>query len=449
MRDKFRVEGHRECALSFTLFTCAYHGIPPSLPRYFRQLNPDREVPPLLIDTDAFSSALSAGNLDACLQLLGSGDFGGAAAAVLNCRAAEALFQGGRRDEALECGRRAFALAADDRGTADFCAWLFSNCGCHQEAAAAYERLLAWSPDWPEGYRHLSGSLAAIGDFTGAAAHAGRAVELMPDDNATAIHAAELLLRCGDVENAAGLVRGAAARDPGDDRVLRVLSAIEMLLDRLDAAIEAIDAALSITSDNPEYHLHRGHLLYRRGDMEAAAAAFALAAALDPDSAAVKRAQMTLFLDHGQVTEATALGGALLHSHPEDRTAAEAVLHLLNRRLDTIDGDYIVLADRTSRPARPLRPLPGFAERLRTQCRVIQALIIRETRTRFGDAKLGYGWALLEPILHITMLSAVFSLLMQGRPPIGTHFFIFYFTGLIRYYGATPCNGFNGGSLAS
>jgi hypothetical protein len=29
---------------------------------------------------------------------------------------------------------------------------------------------------------------------------------------------------------------------------------------------------------------------------------------------------------------------------------------------------------------------------------------------------------------------------MQGRPPIGTHFFIFYFTGLIRYYGATPCN---------
>src|SRR5712675_825636 len=137
-------------------------------------------------------------------------------------------------------------------------------------------------------------------------------------------------------------------------------------------------------------------------------------------------------------------GGALLHSHPEDRAAAETVLHLLNRRLDTIDGDYIVLADRTSRPARPLRPLPRFAERLRTQCRVIQALIIRETRTRFGDAKLGYGWALLEPILHIKLLSARFSLLMQGRPPIGTHFFIFYFTGLIRYYGATPCNGFGG-----
>jgi len=190
---------------------------------------------------------------------------------------------------------------------------------------------------------------------------------------------------------------------------------------------------LAITPENAEYHLHRGHLLYRRGDVEAAAAAFAAAAALDPENAAAKRAQMTLHLDHGLMTEATAIGGALLHSHPDDKAAAEAVLHLLNRRLETIDGDYIVLADRTTAQERPPRPLPGFGERLRTQCRVIQALIIRETRTRFGDAKLGYGWALLEPILHITMLSAIFSLMMQGRPPIGAHFFIFYFTGLIPY----------------
>jgi hypothetical protein len=80
-----------------------------------------------LIDVDAFSSALSAGDLDACLQLLRSCDAGGSAGAVLNRHAAEALFHNGRRDEALECGRRAFALAADDRDTAHFCAWLFSK----------------------------------------------------------------------------------------------------------------------------------------------------------------------------------------------------------------------------------------------------------------------------------------------------------------------------------
>src|SRR5213078_1463220 len=94
----------------------------------------------------------------------------------------------------------------------------------------------------------------------------------------------------------------------------------------------------------------------------AAAAAFAAAAALDPENAAAKRAQMTLHLDHGLMTEATAIGGALLHSHPDDKAAAEAVLHLLNRRLETIDGDYIVLADRTTaqeRPPRPRRPPIG------------------------------------------------------------------------------------------
>ena len=393
-----------------------------------------------MIDIDAFSSALSAGELDACLQLLRSCEAGGAAAARLNCRLAEALFHSNRRDEALESGRRAFASALDVRDTAHFCAWLFSNCGCHREAAAAYESLLAWSPDWAEGHRHLSGSLAAIGDFGRAAMHALRALDLMPGDTGAAIHAAELLLRAANVDEAAELVRDAAQRHPRDDRVLRVLSAVEMLLDRLDAALAAIDGALVIAPGNPEYHLHRGHLLYRRGDTEAAAAAFATAVALDPENPAARRAQMTLHLDHGRITEATAIGGALLHSHPDDKAAAEAVLHLLNRRLDTIDGDYVVLADRAMRPERPLRPLPGFRARLRSQCRVIQALIIRETRTRFGDSKLGYGWAVLEPILHITMLSAVFSLMMQGRPPIGTHFFIFYFTGLVRYSGAVGTN---------
>ena len=53
---------------------------------------------------------------------------------------------------------------------------------------------------------------------------------------------------------------------------------------------------------------------------------------------------------------------------------------------------------------------------LKTQARVIHALIIRETRTRFGDSRLGYGWALIEPILHITAAVAVFfALLMHGQ----------------------------------
>jgi ABC-type polysaccharide/polyol phosphate export permease len=84
-------------------------------------------------------------------------------------------------------------------------------------------------------------------------------------------------------------------------------------------------------------------------------------------------------------------------------------------------------------PRRP-RPPRTAGTALATQLRVLHALLIRETRTRFSEARIGYGWALLEPVLHILMLSLVFAVMMHGRPPIGRHFFIFYYTGIIPYH---------------
>src|SRR5205823_2306288 len=151
--------------------------------------------------------------------------------------------------------------------------------------------------------------------------------------------------------------------------------------------------------------------------LSAAATAIGRAAALDPASGDLKRAQLDLFLAAGLVSEATAVGGELLHRFPDDKPAAEAMLHLLSRRLDTIDGDYVVVHDSSERPTRPPRPPPAWLQRFGNQRRVIGALIIRETRTRFADSKLGYGWALIEPVLHIMLLSATFSILMHGQPP--------------------------------
>ena len=245
---------------------------------------------------------------------------------------------------------------------------------------------------------------------------------------------AELLLRAGRVGDAAALAAAAADR-LGDDPVLwRTLSAAEMLRGRLDDALLAVDAAIALAPQAAEYRLHRAHLLLRLGDRAGAAEACHEAAALDPEDAAVKRLQLDLLLADGQVREATALAGALMQQHPEDEQSAEAARHVLNHRLDAIDGDYVVLREAGAASERPLRQLPGFAERLRTQLRVIRALIIRETRTRFGESRLGYGWALIEPIAHIALLSAVFAWLMKGQPPIGREFFIFYYTGVIPYH---------------
>ena len=396
----------------------------------------DHNYPQLAIDFSTFSRALDGGALDACLDYLQKSQITGPETARLACRLGEQLFYRGRSNDASECGRLAFAAAANDNDIIRFCAWLFSNCGCFAEAASAYQRLLEHQPDWVEGYRHASGALAAIGADEQALNFALQAVALAPQDSDFVIHAAELLLRRERIDEAAALLAAAVARDPANATLWRMVSAAEGQRDAIAAALDAIDRALRLAPDNVDYHLHRGHLLYRSGDFATAAEAINRAVELDPAGQAAQRARVDLLLADGKLSDAIAAGGELLRAFPDDQAAAEAVLQVLNRRLDTIDGDHVVLDDRHRRLPRPPRRPPSLVNRLKTQARVIHALIIRETRTRFGDARLGYGWALIEPILHITLLWVMFSLLMHGTPPIGTHFFLFYYTGLIRYSGA-------------
>jgi capsular polysaccharide transport system permease protein len=418
------------------------------------------------------------------------------------CRLSEALFHKGNREDAVECALIAFDLQPEEEEVSNLCAWIFSNCGRHKEAAAAYERLLEFRPQWAEGHRHASGSFAVSGQvgraifhgrrasdldpnsfefavhaarllevgnryedavdyFTRAAviepgdsqvlrhlssakfaleqrqdavALALRAVALEPHDRLNALHATELLLRTERFDEAADIILGAVDTHPQDDVAFRLLSATQTLRGRTEDALDAIDRALALVPMMVEYHLHRANLLYRLGHLDDAAEAFGRAAALDPSNPDAKRSQLTVYFDSGRFTEALAVGGELIRASPDNEEYAHAVLQVLNRRFETLDGDYVVLSERALRPRREPRPPPAFFETLQTQGRVIHALIIRETRTRFGDSKLGYGWALLEPILHILMLSLVFAVMMRGRPPIGDEFFIFYYTGIIPYH---------------
>jgi capsular polysaccharide transport system permease protein len=417
-------------------------------------------------------------------------------------RLGEALLHRGWREHAVECARIAFESRPAQEEIANLCAWVFSNSGCHEDAAAAYERLLEIRPRWAEGHRHASGSHAAAGQLDRAILHAGSASDLNPDslefavhaaclcetagryqdavdyltraaviapglstvfrqmsglkfvlkepedavalalralslepgDRQNALHASELLLRTGQLDEAAHVIADTLEAHPQDEVALRLLSAAQMLRGRIEDALQAIDRALLTVPETAEYHLHRANLLYRLGRLDEAAEAFGRAAALDPSNPDAKRSQLTVYFDSGRFTDALAVGGELIRAAPENEEYAQAMLQVLHRRFETLDGDYVVLSDRASRPQREPRPAPGFFERLRTQGRVIHALIIRETRTRFGDSKLGYGWALLEPIAHILMLSLVFAVMMRGRPPIGEEFFIFYYTGIIPYH---------------
>ena len=412
------------------------------------------------------------------------------------------LFHKGSRGVALECARSAFDLQPEKEEIANLCAWVFSNCGAHGEAAAAYEQLLAARPDWAAGHRHASGSFAAAGQIERAISHGTKASDLDPTSLEFAFHAACLLETVGRPPQAADYLMRAVALDPADanllrhlsatlfaleqteqavalalqavavapaDRLnglhatelllrtrrydeaaaiildvvethredpvaLRLLSATQMLRGRMEDALVAIDRALALSPQTVDYHLHRANLLHRLGRLDEAAEAFGRAAALDPSNPDAKLSQLAVYFDSGRFIQALAIGGELIRTSPDNEEYAQAILQVLHRRLEMLDGDYVVLSERPLRELRPLRPQPTVFAALQTQLRIIYALMMRETRTRLADAKLGYGWALLEPVLHILMLSLVFAVMMRGRPPIGEKFFIFYYTGIIPYH---------------
>ena len=50
----------------------------------------------------------------------------------------------------------------------------------------------------------------------------------------------------------------------------------------------------------------------------------------------------------------------------------------------------------------------------------------------FGAVKLGYFWAIFEPVLGTALLTFIFSLISR-HPPIGTSFALFFATGILIY----------------
>lgn len=73
-----------------------------------------------------------------------------------------------------------------------------------------------------------------------------------------------------------------------------------------------------------------------------------------------------------------------------------------------------------------------FFNALSVQSRVISALTLRETRSRYGNSKLGFFWALFEPFAHIMVFIAIFSSLGRATP-IGESMGIFILTGIVPW----------------
>ncbi len=71
-------------------------------------------------------------------------------------------------------------------------------------------------------------------------------------------------------------------------------------------------------------------------------------------------------------------------------------------------------------------------EAVNTQARVINALILRETKTRYGEHKLGFLWALLEPMIMVAVFVGIFSN-MRNDSPSGMPLVPFMLAGIVPF----------------
>ncbi len=86
-------------------------------------------------------------------------------------------------------------------------------------------------------------------------------------------------------------------------------------------------------------------------------------------------------------------------------------------------------------------PGGGVAELERAvalQVRVIYALILREIKTRFGRNKLGYLWALLEPMLFVSIFVLIFTL-RGSTAPSGMPLVSFFVVGMSGFLFFRSC----------
>lgn len=69
---------------------------------------------------------------------------------------------------------------------------------------------------------------------------------------------------------------------------------------------------------------------------------------------------------------------------------------------------------------------------MEVQGRVIQALFLREMKTRFGEKRLGFLWAFFEPIIHVLGFILIWKIFGRMGPQ-GIHPVLFLVTGIIPF----------------
>jgi ABC-type polysaccharide/polyol phosphate export permease/Flp pilus assembly protein TadD len=314
--------------------------------------------------------------------------------------------------------------------------------GAAREAAAMARSCAKLHPSSFRAARMLSGFLAALGQLPGAVEEGERAVVLKPSDPEVRMHMGGLLMGAGRSREAALHLAHFVGLEPGSASGWRALSSALVGAGRSERALEAVEQAIALDANSSEFRLHRASLLSQRSRYEEALDELATAASQSPDDARIHRMASGLSEVLGELPQALEAAERALALEPDNAEMSahrEHVALLIGAMSHQATSDPAAESrarawlDRPVRPPRPVRRPLGLGGLLAARWRVIHAVMLREMRTRFGRSRLGYLWAIVEPLTHLLTLGSVFALFNHSPPPVGDSLFLFYLTGLLPF----------------
>ncbi|MEJ7843639.1 MAG: tetratricopeptide repeat protein [Rubrobacter sp.] len=176
------------------------------------------------------------------------------------------------------------ATEADQRsGALTFRANALDMLGRYDEAVAAYEEVIAETPEWWEAHANLGICHARNGHVERAEAAFRRGLEDCPGSPEIRDElAAHLLAQGGDLQEALKLSEEAVALGRDEIRHLITLGEVKLALGDDEGTAEAYRAVLDLDPESPDAHLELGILHERRGETTEAEEHFVESLKSDP-----------------------------------------------------------------------------------------------------------------------------------------------------------------------
>ncbi|SKA25841.1 ABC-type polysaccharide/polyol phosphate export permease [Enhydrobacter aerosaccus] len=313
------------------------------------------------------------------------------------------------------------------------------DAGENEEAANVTRRAVDRNPTDTRLLVRAAALLRAIGDHAGSSELLQSVIDLDPADLNARFQLGLCLLAIRDYRGALDQLSIYVRLAPDVALGWRNHAGALEALGEFHRALASANRGLLLEANNVEFRLHRAGLLNHLGRTTEALADIRIAETFEGTSARVAWFYSVVYENAGDLDQAIEFARASTLQAPGNPDLTRYLADLEKRkgfvreRIAPPIEDHSEENDRPERRKRPIPP-PTWDNAAVSQGRVILALLLRDVKTRYGETRIGYLWALLEPISHLALIASVFSAThLGGYAPIGSNIVVYYFTGVLPY----------------